>query len=46
MSHTIDHDAKTAQGKGEVFDQEILAGKVPVTRKNPHVTNAGLRPSY
>jgi hypothetical protein len=46
MSHTIDHDAKTAQGKGEVFDQEILAGNLLGTRKNPHVTNAGLRPNY
>jgi hypothetical protein len=46
MSHTIDHDVKTVPGKDEVFDHEILVGKVLVTRKNPHVTSAGLRPSY
>jgi hypothetical protein len=34
------------QEKDEAFDHEILAGKVLVTRKNPHVTNAGSRPRY
>jgi hypothetical protein len=45
MSHTIDHGVKTAHGKGEDFDHEILVGKVLVTRKNPHVTSAGSRPN-
>jgi hypothetical protein len=46
MSHTIDHDVKTVPGRDEDFDQEILAGKVLDTRKNPHVTSAGSRPRY
>jgi hypothetical protein len=45
MSHTIDHVARTASGKDEVFGHGILAGRVLVTRKNPHVTNAGSRPN-
>jgi hypothetical protein len=46
MPHTIDHGVRTAQGREEVFDQEILAGKVLGIRKNPHVTSAGSRPRY
>jgi hypothetical protein len=46
MSLTIDHDVRTAQEKDGGFDHEIRVGKVPVTRKNPHVTNAGSRPNY
>jgi hypothetical protein len=37
---------KTVPGRDEDFDQEILDGKVLATRKNPHVTSAGLRPRY
>jgi hypothetical protein len=46
MSLTIDHGVKTVPGKDEVFGHEILAGSLLVTRKNPHVTNAGSRPRY
>jgi hypothetical protein len=46
MSLTTDHDVRTAQEKGVVFDHEIHVGNLLVTRKNPHVTNAGLRPRY
>jgi hypothetical protein len=45
MSLTIYHVARTASGKDEVFGHGILAGRVLVTRKNPHVTNAGSRPN-
>jgi hypothetical protein len=45
MSHTIDHDVKTAQEKNGDSDHEIHGGKVQVTRKNPHVINAGSRPN-
>jgi len=37
---------RTAPGKAGDFVHEILVGKVLVTRKNPHVTNAGSRPRY
>jgi hypothetical protein len=46
MSHTIDHDVKTAPGEEEDFAQEILVGKVLATRKNPHVTSADSKPRY
>jgi hypothetical protein len=46
MSHTIDHDVKTAPGEEEDFAQEILVGNQLATRKNQHVTNAGSRPNY
>jgi hypothetical protein len=45
MSHTIDHDVKTAQEKGGDLDHEIHVGNLLVTRKNPHVTNAGSKPN-
>jgi len=46
MSSTIDLDVKIAQENSVELNQEIHGGKVLVTRKNPHVTNAGSRPSY
>jgi len=46
MSPTIDHDVKTAPGKAGDFVHEILVGNLLATRKNPHVTSAGLRPRY
>jgi len=36
---------KTAPGKAGDFVHEILAGNLLVIRKNPHVTNAGLKPN-
>jgi hypothetical protein len=45
MSLTIDHGVRTVQEKGEVFGHETLVGNLQVTRKNPHVTNAGSRPN-
>jgi hypothetical protein len=45
MSLTIDHGVRTVQEKGEVFGHETLVGNLQVTRKNPHVTNAGSKPN-
>jgi hypothetical protein len=46
MSSTIDLGVKIAQENSEALNQEIHDGKVAATRKNPHVTNAGSRPSF